>query len=255
MKLLLLFCTCLCLYCCSYAQVTYNPYIEKKFKEAFKQELSQRQRTELEQLETSTVKKAVNNRYTGFAFFSQFEIDTINKKEWRNLNRPATVLLDTGKGSVEVPDAPGYHAGNSLLHKPIPLNTWQHGDSLLISFGAFYPPLLFHLIYKGKQTAIFHAEGPKEGMQLTLNGEKKTVLEVPVKIKSFILSSADTQAGGYIYGKAEIESAPWYQDEETFFKGYLAARLRAVYYFTFKASQVQILPPHSSSPYSMAGQR
>lgn len=255
MKTLLSFCTCLCLYYCTYAQVTYNPYIEKKFKEACKQELSQQQRTELEQLQASTAKNTVSSRYTGFAFFSQFETDTMNKKEWRNFNRPKTILLDTGRGTMEVPDAPGYHAGNSLLHTPVPLNAWQHGDSLLISFGAFYPPFLFHLICKGKQTAFFYAEGPKDGMQLTLNGEKKTLLEVPVKVKSFILSSADTQGGEYIYGRAEIESALWYQDEETFFKGYLAARLRAVYYFTFKASQVQTLPLHSSSLYSMADQK
>lgn len=223
----------------AHAQVTYNPFIQKKFKEAVKQELSQEMRAYIESLETGKEKVVKNNGYTGACFFITFEIDTLNKKEWRRVNRVAATAM---------PDTP-------VLHTLIPLAAPMHGDSLLLSFGAAQLPFLVHYINKGKQTAYFTPAGKKEAMQLTLNGEKVSRLEVPVKIKSFILSNNELKSEEYIYGRAEIESAPWYQDQEDFFKGYLAARLRAVYYFMFKATPVPALPLHSSSLYSTAGQK
>ncbi|SIT30130.1 hypothetical protein SAMN05421788_109136 [Filimonas lacunae] len=229
---------------CAQAQLSYNSLVKKKYQEAMAR-TNQKRLAETDSVINQYLNKpdkdSTKRSYTGLCIYTDYVIDTLNKKEWRYYKR-----------AVPEEEIPFYLPTTGT---PFGVIAELYKDTLWLNMQTVNQPHFNHWILKGQLTSRFLVYERGEKLQLALNAPKTDFLEVPYTSENIILSTTNLKGKEPVYGKAEVETAPFYTDNESFLKGYMITRVRAMYYFKFTAIPAPASLPHSSFPSSTADRK
>jgi hypothetical protein len=162
----------------------------------------------------------------GFAVFSSYHIDTLNKTDKLVYNSKMVVHdvdVSTGKIMAEI----------NAKEEAIDLTYFDaklRKDTLILSVGFMYPKAVIKII-KGKVYSHYEEYSKRDTIyRMNLMDSKTESLNIPATISPIKLSAPYFKPNQVIYGEMSLNTAPYYLDDHSFKTGYLKQRLRCKFY-------------------------
>ncbi len=210
----------------SHAQVIVESNVSESYYKAFKKLSLEHQNIII----NNPVKHNLVN-VGGYAIFTAYTIDTLNKKDKTDHTNIHILSIDTnlvnGKETL--------HADNfneKITYMPIPYDVKLKGRTLILKPDGPFPPYLIHTI-SGKNIVTTYEEYYKRDtvLRMSLENSKTQQLSIPVKTIYFKINTSAYLPGNIVFGEVEFITKPYYLDDVGFKKGFIKKQLHCKYVF------------------------
>ena len=210
----------------AFGQIVYDKEVHNQYNNLYKK-LPRQLQTEFDKKSKDTLNE------DGFAIFTEFKCDTLNKIEQQETSLSQITLIDP-KTNRPFKSSPKTDKYPTLFCQ----GTIQN-DTLGIQIsGLFLDQAILHFINKDR-VAIFYFEHYKDDSLLkeNMNDSLTNSLNVTTKILRFVLSDSTYKVGKTIYGSAEIITNSYFLKDTWEDNHFYKLRWRLKYYFKCKLTK------------------
>jgi len=238
-RAVLLFAISLFVFDNGFSQITIDPTVEARYKEAIKK-VPEEFQVVFKKKDEPGLSKEMRNffRKTGYGIYTLYQLDTLNKEDIFPYAKGTGEINDlgfydsaTGKFlPAEEPKKYAFSDGNNT-YIPVYNIAVLKNDSVHINMSLWEPDIRTTVTSRSISSIYWDYRKYDSIFKLSSDGVKLKEINLPMKTIHFTLSTNHYKIGETLYGEAEQETPVFFEENPLYKTGYTKQRLHVKYIF------------------------